>query len=187
MDVREAKKELRKQIRERNAALSPEYRAEASRKICEKITALPEYRNAETVFCFVGVRFEPDTSGIIEKALADGKRVCVPLCTDDTTMVAIEIKDPEQDLVTSFYDLREPREGLPKVEKDEIDFAVIPCVSCDHAGNRMGHGRGYYDRYLSGAEFEQAMICFEAITVPEGSIPTDQYDQPIERVITDAE
>ena len=68
--------------------------------------------------------------------------------TVDTTMTAIEIRDPEKDLVVSFYDLLEPREGLPEVGKDEIDFAVIPCVSCDHAGNRMGHGRGYYDRYL---------------------------------------
>ncbi len=186
-DVQARKKALRSRVKEINRTLSQEYIQEASRKITEKVTALPAYRSAETIFCFVGVGKEPDTSGIIADALKSGKRVCVPLCTSKTDMCAIQITDPAADLENSFYGLLEPRKGLPEVNKDEIDFCVIPCVTCDHQGSRLGHGRGYYDRYLDGMQADLAMICMEKVTCRDGEIPMDEYDRPVETVITDAE
>lgn len=187
MDVREKKKELRNRIKEINKNLTPEYCKEASARICEKVMTLDTYADAKTIFCFVGVGAEPDTRAIIEDALAKGKRVSVPLCIDKTTMEAVEITDFDRDLEAGFYGLLEPKKDLARVQPSEIDFAVIPCVSCDHKGNRLGHGRGYYDRYLEGQSFDCAMICFEKATVAEGEIPTDQYDKAIETVITDAQ
>ena len=186
-DIREAKKALRKKTREINRQLTTEYKTQASRKICEKVIALPAYRAADTVFCFVGMDPEPDTRRIIEDALASGKRVCVPLCIDDHHMVAKEIRDFGADLKEGMYGILEPKADLPEVTREEISFGVIPCVTCDHAGNRLGHGKGYYDIYLEKETFPKAMLCFEKVTVPVGDIPTGRYDLPIETVITDAD
>lgn len=186
-DLREAKKALRKKIREVNKQLTTEYKTKASRTICDRVIALPAYREAGTVFCFVGMDPEPDTRPIIEDALAAGKRVCVPLCIDDHNMVAKEIRDYDADLKEGMYGILEPKAELPEITRDEIEFGVIPCVTCDHAGNRLGHGKGYYDIYLEKETFPKAMLCFEKVTVEKGEIPLGRYDLPIEVVITDAE
>ena len=185
-EVREAKKALRRKVRTINESLTGGYKQWASERICSKVTSLPAYQEADTVFCFVGMDPEPDTRGIIEDALTHGKRVCVPLCIDDHTMVAKEIQDYDQDLKEGWYGILEPAAELPEVSREEIGFGVIPCVTCDLAGNRLGHGKGYYDRYLEGVEVPQAMICFLKVTVPEGEIPVGPYDLPVETVITDA-
>jgi 5-formyltetrahydrofolate cyclo-ligase len=184
-EVREAKKALRRKVRAINQALTGSYKRWASERICSKVTALPAYQQADTVFCFVGMDPEPDTRGIIEDALARGKRVCVPLCIDDHTMVAKEIHGYDE-LVEGMYGILEPPAEMRSVDREEIGFGVIPCVTCDLAGNRLGHGKGYYDRYLEGMRFPQAMLCYEKVTVPEGEIPVGPYDLPVETVITDA-
>jgi len=187
MDIREQKNQLRQRIKEINDTLTPEYCSEASRIICDKVLLIDGFKNADTVFCFVGVGSEPDTRPIIEAAIKAGKHLCVPLCLDKTTMAAIEITDYDRDLERGFYGLLEPKKDLPVVYVDNIDFAVIPCVSCDSEGNRLGHGRGYYDRYLEGRSFECVMLCFEKAMSAVGEIPVDEHDRAIETVITDAQ
>ena len=185
MDVSEQKKELRKKIREINRSLTEEYKKEASSKICQKVIALEEYQKAETIFCFVGVGSEPDTRDILEDAIRQGKCVSVPLCLDESTMEAVRITDYDRDLETGAYGLLEPKKELPRVDRSEIRFAVIPCVSCDRAGNRLGHGKGYYDRYLEDSGFQKVMLCFEKVLSEEGEIPVGPYDLPVKTVITD--
>jgi len=186
MGINEDKKAIRKEIRQRINDLDREYCQNASKIICDRVIALPEYAKAETVFCFVGVDGEPDTRSIINDALLNGKRLCVPLCLDSTTMDAIEISGYD-DLVPGYYGILEPKPGLKAVDPTEIDFAVIPCVTCDHKGNRLGHGRGYYDRYFERGEFEKCMICYEKLTIGVGEIPLDEHDKMVSRVVTDAE
>ena len=186
MNINERKKTVRNKVKSLINDLDNSYCQEASKRICSRVISLQEYDRAETVFCFVGVGGEPDTRDIINDALSKGKRLCVPLCVDATTINAIEITGYD-DLVPGFFGLLEPKAGLPVVDAKDIDFAVIPCVTCDHKGNRLGHGRGYYDRYLEGADFDTCMICFEKLTMLDGDIPLDEFDKPIDRVVTDAQ
>lgn len=183
----EQKKILRKEIKERIRNLTPDYVARASQSIGDAVKADPDYKRADLVFCFVGTGGEPDTRSIIEDVLQRGKRVCVPLCTSDTEMEAIEIRNYDQDLAEGAYGILEPKEELPQVAKEDIQYALIPCVSCDVEGNRLGHGKGYYDRYLAGMAIPCAMLCYRKLMVPAGSIPIDIYDRKIDKVITDAE
>lgn len=187
MSQTEEKKKLRKEMKERARGLSRDYCETASRRICDRVTADADYQQARVVFCFVGVGAEPDTRAILEDALRSRKRLCVPRCIDKTTMEAVEIHNCDEDLERGFYGLLEPKEGLASVPREEIEFGVIPCVSCDYDGNRLGHGRGYYDRYLEGMDFPCALICFEKMTCGSGVIPVDEHDRKIARVITDAE
>lgn len=184
MDKTAIKRQIRKEIKERIRGLSVEYIKAASGTICSRIISLPEYQNAGTVFCFAGSIGEPDTLAVIEDALSRGKRVGLPLCISDGIMEVREIKNPERDLKAGAFGIAEPAPGTALIEPEEIDFAVLPCVTCDKKGNRLGHGKGYYDRYLARAEFPTCMICFEQLISEE--IPMDEFDRKADIVITEA-
>jgi len=184
-NIREAKNKLRKEIREKHKTLTDEYYFKAGKAICEKVISGKVYKDSDVIFCFIGVGNEPDTKAIIEDALLRGKTVLVPRCIDDKTMEAVRITDYDKCLKRGFYGLLEPVEGLPVANKNEIQYGIIPCVSCDSKGNRLGHGKGYYDRYLEGMNIPCSLLCFKEIMVEEGRIPMDEFDYPIDDVITD--
>jgi len=81
------------------------------------------------------------------------------------------------------YGILEPKDECPLIRSEEIDFAIIPCVSCNKEGYRLGYGGGFYDRYLEHATFTTAVICRGKITCDY--IPYDEHDVKIHKVITD--
>ncbi|MEW8994152.1 5-formyltetrahydrofolate cyclo-ligase [Clostridium sp.] len=182
MNIKEEKKKLRNEVMKRIAELSKEYTLEADKKIYKKVINLKEYKEANTIFCFVSTEDEINTRNIIESALESGKRVGVPRCIGKGIMEVCEIKGYTS-LKDGKYGILEPKEECPLIGSEEIDFAIIPCVSCSEEGYRLGYGGGYYDRYLEHATFTTAVICREKIICDY--IPRDEHDIKIHRVITD--
>jgi 5-formyltetrahydrofolate cyclo-ligase len=178
------KNELRKFMRARRDALSAEYRAAADRAILEALFGLPEYRKADVVFCYVGVRSEVDTLPLIERAFRDGKRVCAPALTRGGDMDAREITGVD-DLALTDFGLPEPKASCSKVPADEIPFIVAPCICCDREGNRIGYGGGCYDRYLARSNATVAVLCREANICEDGGIVLLPHDAPADIVITE--
>ena len=182
MNIKEEKKKLRNEVMKRIAELSKEYTLEADKKIYKKVINLKEYKEANTIFCFVSTEDEINTRNIIENALESGKRVGVPKCIRKGIMEVCEIKGYTS-LKDGKYGILEPKEECPLIKLEEIDFAIIPCVSCDREGYRLGYGGGFYDRYLANANFSTVVICREKILCDY--IPHDDYDIKIDMVITD--
>lgn len=178
----EIKKVLRKRTMEKLNGLSKEYRRVADREICQKILALPEYRDADTIFTFVGTRDEIDTTCLIEAALQAGKTVGVPKSSDGGIMAVYAIRGL-QDLRPGRFGILEPGEDALPVAIEDIGFCVIPCLACDLKGNRLGHGGGYYDRYLSRRRMDTAVVCYHELVLPE--VPVMAHDIPIDRVVTE--
>ena len=183
MTRQEEKQQLRAIVRRLEAALAPEYRAKSARSIAHRLLAMPEYQEAQTVFCFVGTDREIDTRPILEDILAAGKTLCVPLCTEPGRMESRQITDLNQ-LVPGRYGLLEPTADTPVIPVDAIDFAVLPCVTCNYLGQRLGHGGGYYDRYLQQITGTQAVLCRTALMCDE--IPMEAHDRTIDFVICEA-
>ncbi len=152
------KKQKRREVREAAASLSEAYCKKADREIARRVMELEEYQNAETLFCFVGTAGEIDTSPLLEDALARGKRVCVPLCTGPGIMEAHELRSLAE-LREGSYGIREPGRDAPLVGPEEIGLSLVPCLSCSRDGRRLGHGGGYYDRYLRSAGGTKAVLC----------------------------
>ena len=71
----------------------------------------------------------------------------------------------------------------PLLNMDEVDFAVLPCVACNHLGQRLGRGGGYYDRFLSGYRGGTVLLCREKLIREE--IPLEPHDYPIPWVLTE--
>lgn len=182
MDWAEKKSDLRKAVKAAALELDEEYRRMADQKIITFVTGLEEYRQARTIFCFVGRPEEIDTMPVIKDALRSGKRVGAPACVGKGIMEARRVNGPES-LAPGAYGILEPGPGQELVLPGEIDFAVIPCLSCSHGGERLGYGGGYYDRYLSRARAVKAVICRELLMRED--IPTEAHDQKMDIVISE--
>ena len=182
MNLSDAKKTLRSQVRAAEAALSPRYRAASDAGINARLLALPEYSMAQTVFSFVGTVREIDTTPLLRDALRQGKRLCVPRCTGEGTMELRQIASLE-DLAPGGHGIREPGEDCPAVSPDQVDFAVIPCLTCDREGHRLGRGGGVYDRFLSGYRGPAYLVCRERLLHRE--IPVEPHDAIVHWVVTE--
>lgn len=182
MTRKEEKQRLRTVIRAEEKKLGAKYRATASAAICAHVMGMPEYREAETVFCFVGTEQEIDTTSLLTAALASGKQLCVPLCVDKGIMELRQITDLSQ-LIPGAYGIPEPPTDAPLVSIDDVDLSVIPCLTCDHGGRRLGRGGGYYDRFLSSYRAAAVMVCWERLIREE--LPVEPHDMPIPWVVTE--
>lgn len=173
----------RKEIQRRIRTLTPEYCREADESIFRSILELPEYRHASCIFCYISISREVNTRPIIENAWTSGKRVAMPRCISQGIMELFEIHS-WQDLVPGRYRIPEPGAHCVPVSSSEIEFAVVPCLSCDKRKNRLGHGGGYYDRYLFDAAFPTAAVCREKLLLEH--ICCESHDRPVDMVITEA-
>ena len=145
----------------------------------QQLFALPAWRQAGTVFCFVSMRDEPDTTAILQQALVSGKRLCVPRCLpgNDGRMELVEITS----LTTCSRAVRDSgalRRPHPSPHLEPGALALIPCLAVDKQGVRLGRGAGYYDRFLTrfGQTGPKLLLCPEALVFP--ALPTDEWDVP---------
>lgn len=178
----EMKRMLRKRTVEKLKALPEEYRRAADWRICQQVLSLPKYQEADTIFTFVGTKDEIDTTCLIEAALQAGKTVGVPRSSEGGIMAVYAISGLH-DLHPGRFGILEPDAGAIPIAIEEIDFCVIPCLACDLKGNRLGHGGGYYDRYLSKRRMDTAVVCYHDLILPE--VPVMEHDIPIDRVVTE--
>ncbi|MGN0158153.1 MAG: 5-formyltetrahydrofolate cyclo-ligase [Brotaphodocola sp.] len=178
----ERKKKIRSEVKRNIEGLSKDYCVLADHEIRNQVKSFQEYQNANTIFCFVGTQTEIDTTSILEDVLQSGKRLGVPKCIGKGIMEVFEIQSLE-DLVPGKYGILEPREGVPLIRSEEIDLALVPCLSCNKKGWRLGYGGGFYDRYLADIKAVRAVLCRSRLM--RDDIPVELYDLNMDYVITE--
>jgi 5-formyltetrahydrofolate cyclo-ligase len=144
-----SKRELRERIRLKLQAQSPQERREKGLRISERLFALPEFKKAAWVSCYVALPEEVDTVPMIEKAIGMGKRVSVPLVDlENKVLETYEIKNLSQELKKGAFGIFEPD---PKktcwVDPGLLELVVVPGLLFDKANKRLGRGGGFYDRF----------------------------------------
>ena len=161
-------------------------RAGASASACGHLTALPAYRTAATVLWYAAVPPELATFPAIEAALAEGRRVAVPWCDgDDLALFRIEAAD---ELEPGTWGIPEPaaarrRDPERRVAAAEVELAVVPGLAFDRRGRRLGHGKGYYDRFLARSPAVRAALCYAAQVFRE--VPAGPRDAAMDFVVTE--
>lgn len=182
MDKKMQKKQCRQEIRKKMAGLSKEYSEEASLRIFSFLREMEVFQTAKTIFCFVSTPEEINTHPIIRYVWDCNKRVAVPKCLEKGYMEAYVIQE-EADLEEGKFGILEPKEGCQLLEPQEIDLIILPCLSCDRNGNRLGYGGGYYDRYLEKCDAVSVVICREKLMLDE--IPAESFDQRPQFLVTE--
>lgn len=184
--LREHKRWRREEIAKIRKTLSDDYIAGSSESIKSLLINTKEYRKANVVMCYLDYGKEVRTGSIIEAMFDDDKTVCIPLCTDtENHIMEAKLYTKETELVKGAYGILEPSADEPTVNPEDIDLVILPCVSCDRMCRRLGHGAGYYDRYLDGIDADLIALCFEKLMSEE--IPVDEHDALLDAVITEKE
>ena len=182
MDLAQQKQELRKAVRAQARTIDPDYQRSASAAICRNLMAHPDYQRAKVVLAFVGTKLEIDTEPLLRGVWADGKTLCVPRCKEGHLMDLCVIRSYD-DLEKGAYGILEPKADCPLVTAQDIDFAVIPCVSFDRTGGRLGQGGGYYDRFLDALACHSFLVCREKLVVEH--VPCEAHDRRCDYLVTE--
>lgn len=168
--------------------LSDEQVKDMSEVIINKLKKIPVYKTSKTIMVYLSFGNEVDSSEIIKDCFENGKRVVLPFCDNtDMSITPTEIKDLDIDLVEDSIGYIQPnKESLDPVDLSEIDLIIVPGISFDRKGYRVGFGAGYYDRFLGKVNFEIPTIGLAYdFQIIESLIEMEDYDIPVDYVMTD--
>lgn len=205
------KANIRKEILSRLKSQEESERLAKSRSIEEKLFSIPEFIQARCVMFFVSFDGEVDTIVMIRHAQQMGKKVAVPViyarslaatknlskrtpkesCSGTRRMggeklIASLLKSSDNELIPGPYGILQPAESdILELSLDDIDLVIVPGVAFDRKGNRLGRGKGYYDRFLKDLTLKgipSIGIAFDFQVVD--NIPTLSHDLPVTKLIT---
>lgn len=173
------KKALRKMIREKKQAMTMQEIESRSEKLTVLFLQSEHYRNAKTVYGYLPYNQEVRTVPLLQQALRDGKRVAVPKCYGEE-MRFIYLTDLSQ-VAPGYAGIPEPILDEP-VAAEEDALVLMPGVAFTAAGERIGYGGGFYDRFLSQEPNHPTVaLCYEFQMVE--SLPTEEFDIPVDLVL----
>lgn len=175
------KKEVRIEMKERRKALSPEYRATASEAISRSVGLLAAEHGAKSVMLYRSLPGEVDLDSLADELAAEGIAVLLPKV--DGELLEIRLYAGPDSLQKGSFNIMEP---VGPLYEGPIDMVVVPGLSFDFAGGRLGFGRGFYDRFLASLPPDtlKAGVCFDKMLLDE--VPVEPHDVPMDVVVTES-
>ena len=156
---------------------------EKSAVIADKVINHPVYQNAEVIFCYIDAKGEVQTEDIIKHAWENGKKVAVPKVHGD--IMKFYLITSYDDLEAGCFDIMEPKAYCEEIiDIPEKSIVIMPGVAFDKKGNRIGYGKGYYDKYFTKyPKVYKIAITYSLQIVQE--IPVSLVDVKADCVITE--
>lgn len=184
----EKKKILRKQILKIRDEMPPAAREEKSRIIMETLFTTPFYQEADTILTYVNYKSEVNTTDLVNRAIADGKRLFAPKVSEET--MAFYQLTGMNDLREGYKGIREPISGpVYGAQPDTGEtLLLMPGAVFDENCHRIGYGKGFYDKYLKwisekGITVQTLALCFECQVLSE--IPSETHDIRPQMILTE--
>lgn len=184
-DACTVKKELRERVRRMLAGMTPEDIAAKSARATELLVHTPEFARTEVIMVYLSLPGELDTTALVLRSWQDHKRVVAPRVSwEQRRMMPTELRSLTSDVIEHAAGLREPISGIP-IPVDIIDMVIVPGLAFDEKGDRLGRGRGFYDRFLAHPEFTGITcgLAFEEQLLLE--VPAGPLDRPMSMLVTD--
>jgi len=180
------KAELRRQIIAARDALPPATRRELSARITPQLLALDAYRQASCVLAYMSFGSEFDTAALVTDALASGRQLCLPRVDRNTRRLELHyVENPDRDLQTGTWGIREPRAECPPADLARIDFVLMPGVAFTPQCDRLGYGGGFYDRLIPRFAQRPPLVAASFALQIRDTVPLDANDQRVDVVITE--
>jgi 5-formyltetrahydrofolate cyclo-ligase len=181
------KRQLRKDVLRQRNALSPVQIAEKSTVIVTRLLMMDEYTDARSIMVYLDCRSEVQTGSLVTRALADGKRVAVPM-TDAVNrwLTPSLIEAFPGGLQPGPWGILEPEpQALRPLEPAVLDIVIVPGVVFDKKGYRIGYGYGYYDRFLrrTGQKAVHIGLAYELQLRPNAY--PGPHDVPVHYIMTE--
>lgn len=176
------KRALRRELRQRIAAMTEKELEISNEAIYNNLNTLPELREAERVFFYLSVGHEIDTRRLLRDFLLEGRKAALPVSLPGGIMYFAEYR-PENLQDGTTVPIPEPGPDAPRMEPEDGDVILVPALTFDRNGYRLGQGGGYYDRFLSGRRLFSVGLGREAL-LPD-SVPREPHDFPVQCLVTE--
>ena len=178
-----AKSALRQKIIATMKAFPTGKRDADSKKLCALLAAQPFFQRARSILFFAPLPAEVDIWPLLPPALSIDKVVALP-CFDADARVyrSRRVKNLHVEIVSGQFGIREPAVGCIEMPLDDLELVLVPGVAFDLVGNRLGRGKGFYDRLLQDFKGTKAAIAFDEQVVAE--VPSEKNDVRMDYLVT---
>ncbi len=175
------KMELRARMHAALADVSPTVRMAASIELCDRLkTQMP---SANTILFFAPLADELDVWPLMEESIALGVTCALPFFDAEKNIYgARQIQNPATEIIAGKFGVREPSSNCVEIPFEKFNLVLVPGMAFDVQGNRLGRGRGFYDRLLVAVGGIKCGVCYDGQLFPE--IPTESHDAKVDFILT---
>jgi 5-formyltetrahydrofolate cyclo-ligase len=182
------KNALRGRLRAARAALSPAERARADANVRERLLGMGEWERADVVYAYLSFGDEVDSRSLVDAALRAGKHVALPRCIEKSPGLSWHYVRSFDGLVPGPFGILEPDPAACEAAPSRgsvSSIALVPGLTFDDDGFRLGYGGGYYDRFLSGFLGSSIGLCRSDLRVSSLAVLgcIEDHDVPVDLVV----
>lgn len=180
-----SKNELRPAFKKIRAGLDKDIKEIYDKQICNNVINSPQFENSDLVMLYYPLGDEIDTTVIFEAAIQQNKDVCYPKCDKAEKTMRFYLVDGKGCFEKGAYGICEPSGcNAARLEDYKNVLCIVPCLSCDDYGIRLGYGAGYYDKYFANCKkpITKIALCYEACR--EIRLLSDEYDIAVDYIAT---
>jgi 5-formyltetrahydrofolate cyclo-ligase len=175
------KSALRQHIRARLGQISLAVRMVESLELCARLE--PQLQSAHTILFFAPLPDELDVWPLLEKLLP-AKKICALPAFDAVAQLysSRRVRNLETDIFTGKFDISEPLPTCEEIALNQFDLVLVPGMAFDETGNRLGRGRGFYDRILAAASGVKCGVAYDFQLLEK--IPAEPHDARVNFIFT---
>jgi 5-formyltetrahydrofolate cyclo-ligase len=178
-----AREQLRQRVAGLRRSLTAPLRDARAQAMCEALLTSSEFERARVIAFYMPLRFEIDPTRAMEHAIGRGQIVALPRVDPETNTISFHRYLPGDELVESGFMVREPVMNAQSVAFGDVDVVLVPGLAFDARGQRLGYGKGYYDRLLGSLRAWRIGLCFDFQLLVE--IPSFPHDVAVDALVTD--
>lgn len=185
--ILDTKRTIRREVRDGIRPLPEDSIRKLSLAAVQILSDQPAWKNAQRILGYLALKDELELSTAIKSALTAGKTIALPrYIPEQNTYCAALLPQKESFASLSFgrFGILEPSPAAPTLPLNQLDFVLVPGVAFDASGNRLGRGKGFYDRLLAqttnacikcGVALEEQLVA---------AIPSESHDISMNFILT---
>lgn len=172
---------LRQKILKQRLLMKSDEIVRFSKQISDRLLTLQVVQDAACLMAYYPHKNEPDLKDLMNVCLDMDKKVSLPYVLEGGYMAAVDYHENSV-MKSNIYGIPEPIIDTDS-EQQMLDVVLVPGIVFDESLNRMGFGKGYYDRFLGKNDAVKIGVCYESNIVD--NIPTDAHDIKMDIIVTE--
>lgn len=183
------KNQLRQQYKKIRQQLAGTEVQQRSAQIAANLFQTSFWQQSQIIMLYLSFQNEVATQAIYQQGWTEGKTMLLPICAMQNGLMEMSVFSSFEQLEPNRYGIGElPPQLQQIVSPQQIDLCIIPGIAFDHAGNRLGFGAGYYDRYLPRVNHKakRVALAYEC-QLYDATLPINSFDLPMDYIITETQ
>jgi len=183
--IKSEKRILRRELGRIGRSIDGSIVVKESQIVCSLLESLNEYNNAKSIAFYLPMVGELSLIAAMENAFQN-KKCYSPRVLDGENIAMLTVFDFKEisGFTKSKWGIPEPPQEPSRELQEDLDVILVPCCAFDRYGNRLGHGKGYYDRFINAQSKRPLLIgvCLQYQLIEH--VPTDSHDYPMDMIVT---